>query len=67
MDRALKQIELMIKTLDLIEYQALEIMEDMGQNPEYWNQDAKDDMDQVRGYIQDAIHDLMDASDQYGK
>lgn len=51
--------------IDSIEERAEKLLEEMRNDPENWDEDAYEDMEQVIGFMQDARHDLYDAEDRY--
>lgn len=51
--------------IDNIEERAEKLLEEMHNDPENWDEDAYEDMEQVIGFMQDARHDLYDAEDRY--
>lgn len=61
------QIHRQIQELSEVQEWAEDMLERFRNDPEHWPEDAKDDLEQVIGYMQDAQHDLMDAMDQYQK
>ena len=65
MDGLISEIENKIRSLGDIQSWAERMIEKMRNDPEHWPEDARDDLDQVVGYMEDAQHDLMDAIDQY--
>ena len=56
-----------IQTMSEIQEWAEDMVERFRNDPEHWPEDAREDLEQVIGYMEDAQHDLMDAMDQYQK
>ena len=53
------------RDIDDIQERADEILEEMHNDPENWDEDVYEDMEQVIGFMQDARHDLYDAEEHY--
>lgn len=59
------QMQTKIQKLNEIQEWAEDMIERLRNDPEHWPEDAREDLEQVIGYMEDAQHDLMDAMDQY--
>lgn len=61
----LNRIYKLEQDIDDIEERAEKLLEEMRNDPENWDEDAYEDMEQVIGFMKGARHDLYNTEDCY--